>query len=124
MSILRKKRYSGSDSDGTNIVNVKDKIHGSCEFRLNKKKTFFTNDYTYLYANELDDDGENTYDGEIGVNKAKYKAHDNSWFDELKDQPFFRRSEEGDDNIHPVFDVDINELLDILEDIQADEENS
>jgi len=119
MSILRKKRYSGSDSDGTNIVNLKDKIHGSCEFRLNKKKTFFTNDYTYLYANEVEDDGDYVYDGEIGVNKAKYKAHDNSWFDELKDQPFFRR-----EDIESIGDIDVGELLDILEEMEINEENS
>lgn len=127
MSLLRKKKYTGTGSSGTHISMLKDKLHGYRDFKVNRKKEYFTNDYTYLYANELDEEGDYTYDGEVGVNKGKYKIHDSAWCDEFKDEDFFRSSDPDDIVITTSMslsdmliemdaDDDLVELLEMIED--------
>lgn len=130
MSLLRKKKYSGTGSSGSHIASLKDKIHGYYDFKVNRKKEMYNNDYVYLYSKELDDDGDYSYDGEVGINKGKYKVHDTAWCDEFKDEAFVKDSdveEMANASLSDVLtdflgedDEELAELMDMIE--EMDEE--
>ena len=121
MAILRDKRFSGGPSGGNDFPTLNDKIHGFMDFRLNKRKEFYTSDYIYLYDYTADDDDDINTDKEIGINKSKHLIHTPEYLDELKDEHHRYYQEDQDDLIDDIMEGDVELSEDILDILLGDD---